>query len=58
MLYKMVNTICAQGGIELRSNHSLRATELYNAGVLEKIIKERTGSIIRVPSNVHMRTNK
>ncbi len=46
MLYKMVNTICAQGGIELRSNHSsLRATgaiELYNAGVPEKIIKERT----------------
>ncbi len=46
MLYKMVNTICAQGGIELKSNHSLRATgatELYNAGVPEKIIKERTG---------------
>ena len=42
----MVHDICTQGGIEARTNHSLRATgatELYNAGVPEKIIKERTG---------------
>ena len=45
-LYKMVKDMCTHGGVESRSNHSLGATgatELYNAGVPEKIIKKRTG---------------
>ncbi len=45
-LYKMVIDMCNRAGILERTNHSLRATgatELYNAGVPEKIIKERTG---------------
>ena len=52
--------MCTHGGVESRSNHSLRATgatELYNAGVPEKIIKERTGHrSLESPSNV--RENK
>ena len=42
----MVSDICTDAGISSRTNHSRRATgatELYAAGIPEKIIKERTG---------------
>ena len=46
-LQGMVKKMCAQAGIEGRkTNHSLRdsaATQLYEAGVPEKLIQERTG---------------
>ena len=46
-LQGMVKQMCAQGGIDGRkTNHSLRATaatQLYEAGVPEKLIQERTG---------------
>ena len=41
-----VKTMCQKGGIENRSNHSLRATGttcLFNASVPEKIIQKTTG---------------
>ena len=48
-LAKMVKDICADAGIGgNKSNHSLRttgATELYQAGVPEKVIQERTGHL-------------
>ena len=48
-LAKMVKDICADAGVGgSKSNHSLRATgatELYQAGVPEKVIQERTGHL-------------
>ena len=45
----MVKDICADAGIGgNKSNHTLRATgatELYQAGVPEKVIQERTGHL-------------
>ena len=45
----MVKDICANAGIEgQKTNHSLRATgasELFHAGVPEKVIQERTGHL-------------
>ena len=45
----MVKDICADAGVKgNKSNHSLRATgatELYQAGVPEKVIQERTGHL-------------
>ena len=49
MRMNMVKEICSEGGISGRkSNHSLRATgasDLYQAGVPEKLIQERTGHL-------------
>ena len=46
-LHSIVKQICAQAGIERqKTNHSLRATavtQLYEAGVPEKLIQEHTG---------------
>ena len=46
-LKNKVNTMCKQAGISgNKTNHSLRATsvtQMYNSGVPEKIIQERTG---------------
>ena len=45
-LSSMFNEMCIKAGIGHKTNHSLRATgasELFKAGVPEKIIKERTG---------------
>ena len=48
-LAKMVKDVCADAGIGgNKTNHSLRATgatELYQAGVPEKVIQERTGHL-------------
>ena len=45
----MVKDICADASVKgNKSNHSLRATgatELYHAGVPEKVIQERTGHL-------------
>jgi hypothetical protein len=43
---KIMPAICKLSGIERRTNHSLRAvgpTRMYEAGVDEQLIKERTG---------------
>ena len=49
MLSKMVKEICQEGGINGRkTNHSLRATgvsDLFQAGVPEKMIQERSGHL-------------
>ena len=46
-LRSKLNTMCKQAGISgNKTNHSLRATsatQMYNSGVPEKIIQERTG---------------
>ena len=46
-LQKMVRGMCSDGGVAGRkTNHSLRATaamQMYEAGVPEKMIQERTG---------------
>ena len=48
-LSKMVKDLCVEAGVSgQKSNHSLRATgctELYQAGVPEKVIQERTGHL-------------
>ena len=48
-LSKMVKEICSEGGVSGRkSNYSLRAigaSDLYQAGVPEKLIQERTGHL-------------
>ena len=41
----MVKAMCAESGIEGKSNHSLRvagATRMFTAGIPEKIIQQRT----------------
>ena len=47
MLSKMLKTMCFEAGVEgNKSNHSLRAyaaTELFQAGIPEKVIQDRTG---------------
>ena len=47
ILSKMLKTMCSEAGIEgNKSNHSLRAyaaTELFQAGISEKVIQDRTG---------------
>ena len=50
-LSSMVKEMCAQVGICGKTNHSLRATgatELFRAGVPEKIIQDRTGKSLRM----------
>ena len=47
-LYNMVKEMCTDGGIETRTNHSLRATgatSLFNAGVPKKMIKDISGHL-------------
>ena len=48
-LSKMVKEMCLEGGVSGRkTNHSLRATgvsDLYHAGVPEKVIQERSGHL-------------
>ena len=47
-LAKMVKEVCAEAGVGgQKSNHSLRATatELYQAGVPEKVTQEQTGHL-------------
>ena len=39
----MLKEICGQAGIQGKTNHSLRASEMFKAGVPEKIIQECTG---------------
>ncbi len=44
--YKMVAIMCSKAGIEKKTNHSLRATgatRMFEAGVPEKLIRQRTG---------------
>ncbi len=52
-LAMLVKEMCRNGGIAgTKSNHSLHATgatELYRAGVPEKIIKQRTGHRTYIP---------
>ena len=47
ILSKMLKTMCSEAGIEgNKSNHSLRAyaaTELFQAGISEKVIQDQTG---------------
>ena len=42
----MVASMCEKAGIERKTNHSLRATgatRMFEAGVTEEMIQERTG---------------
>ena len=44
ILSKMLKTMCSEAGIEgSKSNHSYAATELFQAGISEKVIQDRTG---------------
>ena len=46
VLAKMVSTMCDEAGISGKKNHSLRvsgATSLFDAGVSERVIQQRTG---------------
>ena len=45
-LIKMVRDICKEGEVGgKKTNHSLRASELFQAGIPEKVIQERTGHL-------------
>ena len=61
-LVKMVKDICADAVIGgSKSNHSLRATgatELYQAGVPEKVIQERTGHLSLAGLRQYERTSE
>ena len=61
-LNQMVPEMCSEAQISTRkTNHSLRATgatELYNAGVPEKIIKEQTGLRSTNGLRVYKRTSQ
>ena len=60
-LQKNFHLMCEQAGIKgNKTNHSLRATgatELYESGVPEKLIQERTGHRSLEALRVYERTN-
>ena len=55
VLAKMVSTMCDEAGISgKKTNHSLRvsgATSLFDAGVPERVIQQRTGQVFQVITN-------
>ena len=55
-LSAMVKEVCAEVGITGKTNHSLQATgatTMFNAGVLKKVIQEKTGHLLLVHTYIH-----